>query len=168
MRCAICGKEITSTPTIDHVYPKALYKWSECYVSKERYRLIKRIVENSGNKLLVHKHCNVKKEEALPEIDALYVDGTTKTSLKNRAIRLEAVIETYANNKLQKIIEQKYKCFCCNKPINVNTGVLRRIQPQKKRVWENACIVCHKCNINNPSFRPRNKQWKKQLKAIAV
>ena len=37
MVCALCGEKINGDGSMDHVFPRALYKWNEKLLSDEEY-----------------------------------------------------------------------------------------------------------------------------------
>jgi len=158
MKCAICGKEIDEgKETVDHIFPRAMYKWFAEYLQEEHNNRIKKIIEGPDNKAWVHHHCNIVKGEQIYKISTLYVSEQKKLKLYEVKELLGPVIKQYIRNKEKKLSEQSGKCFCCGRRISLRGGTVRRIDPNKKRIWENACIVCHYCNLRNKEFKSFRK-----------
>ena len=151
MVCAICGKEIAFTPSVDHVLPRSLYKWSEAYLSKTEFNNIKSLIESSDNKVMTHEVCNAFKEDEIPLIETLYLSDVDKSRLNDLEKSLKNIIVNYRENKTKLLLGQNRRCASCGCKIK-NEGVLRRINPKRKRTWDNACIVCHKCNLKKRDF----------------
>ena len=153
MICAICGKEINGNPTIDHVFPKALYKWNKS-------SNIRALIQNKSNFVYAHKECNLKKEDSIINPNKLYLDDEKSRLLQTTYKNLLPVISDYETHKEEIYHYQTGKCFCCRKKIKSN-AVLRRINPKKKRTWDNACLVCHTCNLENADYLEAKKTWLK-------
>ena len=149
--CAICGKEIKDTPSIDHVFPRALYKWSECYLPKGEYKHIERLISGPDNRVKTHDSCNKAKEDEMPVIDRLHISEDQMGRLGALEGALMDLIDNYTINKSKVLTGQNRRCLGCGRKIK-GEGVLRRIDPKKKRTWDNACIVCHVCNTNKSNF----------------
>lgn len=151
VKCAICGKKIVGTASKDHVFPRALYKWSECYVSQTAYAELIKMIEGANNQVKTHESCNKAKEDEIPTIGCLHIEKDKMERLEALKDALDATISYYTLHKYHLLQRQKEKCFGCGKKIN-GQGVLRRIDPDKDRKWENAAIVCHICNTENADF----------------
>ena len=151
VKCAICGKKIVGTASKDHVFPRALYKWSECYISQTAYAELKKMIERADNQVKTHESCNKAKEDEIPTIDHLYIENDQMERLEALKDALDATISYYTLHKYHLLQKQKERCFSCGEKIK-GQGVLRRIDPDKDRKWENAAIVCHICNTENADF----------------
>lgn len=151
MICAICGARIRGTASTDHVFPRALYKWSECYVSKGEYKRIKKQIVGSDNLVGTHTSCNKIKEDGIPKIECLHISEQQRISLRAVEESLAGVVNRYTCGKKKILFAQKGCCRGCGKEIK-GEGVLRRIDPTQLREWSNACIVCHSCNTDRPDF----------------
>lgn len=151
MVCAICGKELKKNVSIDHVFPRALYKWSECYLPAEEYKHIKKLIDGQNNHVKTHKGCNKVKEDEIPIVECLHIEKGQMDLLEALEDSLTDLIDNYTHNKQKLLVGQNRRCLGCGKKLKEN-GVLRRIDPDKKRTWDNACIVCHRCNTDKSNF----------------
>ena len=111
--CAICGKEIKDTPSIDHVFPRALYKWSECYLSKGEYKHIERLISGPDNRVKTHDSCNKAKEDEMPVIDRLHISEDQMSRLEALEDDLMDLIENYTINKSKALKRQNKRCLGC-------------------------------------------------------
>ena len=109
------------------------------------------MIEGSDNQVKTHESCNKAKEDEIPTIDHLYIENDQMERLEALKDALDATISDYALHKYHLLQKQKERCFGCGKKIK-GQGVLRRIDPDNDRKWENAAIVCHKCNTENADF----------------
>ena len=148
--CAICGKEICSMVSMDHVYPRAIYKWSREYLSKEEFRNLKAIIESTGNLVQTHPDCNYLKEDDTPDLNTLPLSNSKHNSLLFVSKAIEPAVTSYSEHKQKLLSSQNGRCAGCG--CTLQTGVLRRRNPDMPRRWENACIVCHECNLKNNRF----------------
>ena len=151
MICAICGARIRGKASTDHVFPRALYKWSECYVSKGEYKRIKKQIVRSDNLVGTHTSCNKFKEDGIPNIESLHISEQQRSSLKVTEKSLKSVVNSYACGKKRILLKQKGRCRGCSKEIK-GEGVLRRVDSARSREWNNACVVCHICNTDKSDF----------------
>lgn len=147
--CAICGREVTSDATTDHIFPRGLYKWMK-HLPKNKLKRLKAIIESSDNKIVVHKCCNELKEDSIPDINVLYMKEDRKERLHILQVELSDTLREYSDRKQSVLDEQNGFCIQCG--YKINTGVLRRIDPSKERTFDNACVVCHKCNKKKAEF----------------
>lgn len=154
MICAICGKRIKAKnmANMDHAFPRALYKWAEFQMSEEDYFVAYINVESNDNKITAHRDCNERKEDAIPDIDKLHIAKEQRWRLKKVKDLLNPVINEYVSNKEELLEEQNSCCAECKRPLELKGAVLRRIASQKPRAWDNACVVCHRCNIKSKEF----------------
>lgn len=142
--CAICGKPILSGCTIDHVVPQAVYKWHECYLDKAEFNDLRRRITSPRNTVKTHRYCNERKEEAIIRVDGLHVSRTKRSKLRATFAAVEPYIEAFLKRKAELSDQQQGRCYICHAPLK--KGVLRRIDDEQPRTWDNACIICHRCN----------------------
>ncbi len=143
--CAICGKPIFSNCTIDHVIPQAIYKWHEQYLSHAEFAALRKRITSPRNTVRTHRHCNERKEESIVRIAGLHVSRTKRGKLHQTYTAVEPYIEAFLKRKDELRERQQNCCYVCGKPLR-DGGVLRRIDDTLDRVWENACLICHRCN----------------------
>ena len=143
--CAICGKPIFSNCTIDHVIPQAIYKWHEQYLSHAEFAALRKRITSPRNTVRTHRHCNERKEESIVRIAGLHVSRTKRGKLNQTYTAVEPYIEAFLKRKDELRERQQNCCYVCGKPLR-DGGVLRRIDDTLDRVWENACLICHRCN----------------------
>ncbi|MCR5597106.1 MAG: hypothetical protein K6G19_02935 [Lachnospiraceae bacterium] len=148
--CAICGKSIERGYSVDHVYPRAIYKWSEKYLSRDEQNQLVDSIESDGNYVKTHRDCNMAKEDTMPEIDKLYLTPEKKQELQLLGEKIRKELENYTHQKSQLLQNQNGKCIGCG--CDLQEGVLRRKDPKMPRIWENACVVCHECNLKRERF----------------
>lgn len=155
--CIICHKKISRHPekwSVEHFIPRAIYKWVPS-------RNLKIILESSENLFIVHFHCNLKKDSALPSIKQITQLGV-EDEIKDQIFRIynfvEKEIMDYRAIKQQILTAQQEKCAFCDKPINMHTATLRRRDNKQPRVVENAMCLCVRCNRATDT-----KKRKKQL-----
>ena len=152
VKCAICGRQIRgSSGSIDHIFPRALCKWMKSSCSHSEYQVAKSIINSNLNRVQTHKKCNALKDDSIIPVNTLYLDSKIVEQLESMQNSLNPVIEKYKENKTNILTKQNGRCYNCGHRIT-GQGVLRRVDPAKKRTWGNACIVCHTCNINKADF----------------
>ena len=143
--CAICGKPIFSNCTIDHVIPQAIYKWHEQYLSHAEFAALRRRITSPRNTVRTHRYCNERKEESIVRIAGLHVSRTKRGKLNQTYTAVEPYIEAFLKRKDELRERQQNCCYVCGKPLR-DGGVLRRIDDTLDRTWDNACLICHRCN----------------------
>ena len=161
--CAICGKPITNGVTIDHVIPQAIYKWNEKYLDKAEFRELRRRITSPRNTVKTHRHCNEHKEESIIRVDTLHVSRTKRAKLRATYTAVEPYILAFLENKDKLRERQQGRCYVCHAPIK--NGVLRRIDDELERTWDNACIICHRCNCKVKSADV--KSYRKHFRSAA-
>ena len=156
--CAICGDPIREKHiSVDHIFPRAVYKWVRQNLSEKNYLILKRRIESPENMLPVHRKCNVEKEDSLTDIEKLYCDSRQKEALRKLRIEILPELSMFQNEKESLFTGQEGKCFCCGRPLK-KAQVLRRIDIKIPRIWQNGCLVCHVCNLENPDFTEVGKE----------
>ena len=161
--CAICGKPISENCTIDHVIPQAVYKWHESYLSRSEFVALRRRITSPRNTVRTHRRCNERKEESIIGLSGLHISRSKRAKLRQTYSAVEPYIQAFLENKGKLLEKQAGMCFICGKPLK-DGGVLRRIDDTAPRVWDNACLICHRCNC-----RVRSKDVKTyQLRRAAV
>ncbi len=162
--CAICGKPITSGCTIDHVVPQAIYKWHEEYLDRAEFSDLRRRITSPRNTVKTHRRCNERKEETIVRPDGLHVSRTKRAKLRATYTAVEPYIEAFLARKAELSERQQGLCFICRAPLK--GGVLRRIDDTLERTWDNACLICHRCNCKVKSKDV--KTYKQHRKAAAI
>ena len=143
--CAICGKPITANCTVDHVIPQAIYKWHESYLDKAEFSALRRRLTSARNTVRTHRRCNERKEESIVGIDGLHVSRRKRAKLRETYRAVEPYVQAFLEKKEQLAAQQQGRCFLCRAELR-DGGVLRRIDDQLDRTWDNACLICHRCN----------------------
>lgn len=153
--CAICGRAIVDHCTVDHVVPQAIYKWHEQYLGRTEFAALRRRLTSPRNTVRTHRHCNERKEESivgLAGIAALHVSRTKKAKLRETYRAVEPYIEAFLANKAALLERQGGRCCLCHTPLK-GSGVLRRVDDTLERTWDNACLLCHRCNSRRVKSR---------------
>lgn len=158
--CPICGRSTPGARNMDHVFPRALYKWTEAYVTRERYAYVRSVIEDPGNLIEVHRECNRGKQDRLPVLGSMTLGDIRKKELTAMEADISEEIGRYAEGKAWVLKKQDGKCYRCGDEAGKG-AVLRRLDPEKPRIWENACVLCRKCNIYRPA-----EEWKEYLEEI--
>ena len=143
--CAICGKPILSNSTIDHVIPQAIYKWHENYLGRDEFVRLRRSITSPRTTVRTHRRCNERKEESIVTISSLHVSRNKRSKLWKTYHSVEPYIEAFLQNKAALLEKQHQRCFLCGIPLK-DGGVLRRVDDSIGRTWDNACLICHRCN----------------------
>lgn len=158
LTCAICGKPITEVHiSVDHVFPRAIYKWLKQEVPWETWLAFKKTIDGIDNMVPVHRKCNVEKEDSTIDIESLHCSEKKKEALRNVRDEISPYLSIYNNRKDNFLIRQGGSCYNCGKSLT-GTQVLRRIDRKKPRIWQNGCLVCHVCNLENPDFTEVGKE----------
>ena len=153
MICAICGKEITNSYNTDHVFPRALYKWLGNDLPGSQYHQLRRLVESADNRMYTHSGCNSRKGDDILDLDKLFLGKDERRRLPILQEKLENAISVYASRKQDILNRQGGRCRGCGAKLSA-VGILRRIDPRRRRAWDNVCIVCRKCNARRKDFLP--------------
>lgn len=151
MICAICGKEGKVHMNTDHIIPRAVFKWNREYISDEEYALLEAQIESDANKVAVHRECNLNKQDGIPDIGKLFIERSRRFALEELLQKTGKYIAYFSEHKRILFFLQDKKCFCCGRAASEG-DVLRRIDPMKPRTWDNACLVCRKCNAERAGF----------------
>ena len=144
VKCSICGKYITENFTWDHVYPRELSKWTNNVK-------VKKLIKSKYNRAPAHYKCNYRKQDLIPNVDKLHISNEQKNQLKSIYKKIEVYIELHEEEKASLLNVQGHTCYWCGRFIKTK-GILRRIDPSKERRWNNACIVCNRCNDKRKAF----------------
>lgn len=142
--CAICGKPITNGCTIDHVVPQAIYKWNERYLARAEFDDLRRRITSPRNTVRTHRRCNERKEESIVSVEGLHVSRAKRAKLRATFTAVKPYIESFLESKAKLLDAQGQRCYICCAPLK--GGVLRRIDDTLERTWDNACLICHRCN----------------------
>ena len=151
IKCALCGGNIHGKHSTDHFFPRAIYKWAEEYLPKKEYNRLKNRICSKANLFPSHFRCNYAKNESLQNIANLHTSQNKKNQLISLQTKIHPYIQDYCKNKKMLLKQQKNKCYGCGCEL-CNNGVLRRIDPEMPRTWENGCVVCSECNEKEASF----------------
>lgn len=157
--CIICNQSIDNDPaqwSVEHYIPRAIYKWVPNGELEAQ-------LESPANLFIVHHHCNFKKDCALPnikKINALQLNDTTKTELRNLYRSVADSIAQYTAIKQSTWDTQHRKCHFCHRPIRLNWTTLRRIDNHLPRIRSNAMCLCFYCSVKagNPHYKKRMVQ----------
>ncbi len=161
--CAICGKPIVSGSTVDHVVPQAIYKWNECYLARAEFNDLRRRITSPRNTVRTHRYCNERKEESIVSVDSLHVSRTKRAKLRATFTAVKPYIEGFLENKAKLLDAQEHCCYICHAPLK--NGVLRRIDDTLERTWDNACLICHRCNCK---VKSKDVKTYRQLRMTAA
>lgn len=164
--CAICGKPITANCTIDHVIPQAIYKWHESYLSKQEFSLLRKRLTSVRNTVHTHRRCNERKEESIIGISSLHVSRRKRAKLRETYNAVEPYIQAFLGKKEMLLEQQQGRCFLCRSELT-DGGVLRRINDTMGRTWDNACLICHRCNSRRVKSQDV-KTYMERRKAMAA
>ncbi|MCR5012483.1 MAG: hypothetical protein K6A72_09080 [Lachnospiraceae bacterium] len=148
-RCAICGERIKGLPNKNRVFPRAICKWTEGYMTSEEREPLKWI-ESPLNTITVHYACSTCIGYEIPDAASLHISYGKMHKLKCIERELAPMIKFYEEHKQSLLNSQNGHCAGCG--CELESGILRRRDPNQPRVWENACIVCSECNRKEASF----------------
>lgn len=141
-KCVYCGKY--KKATVDHFYPKAIYRWCG-----DEY---KEAIIDKKNTVYACRACNFRKQEKIYPIETVQDEEKKKELVEVRKNIGDGVSKFFGlKKKLRK--KQNGRCYGCGKMMTKNEGIIRRIDPEKPRKLENACLVCDKCNKKETNFR---------------
>ena len=148
MICALCGEPIKKNEvSVDHAFPKALYKWANIPETDE---LADFILRNKSNRMKVHPACNTQKGDSVLSVDkinALYIDDEQKQVLVDVRNKFDDTIEKVWNIKKRVFKKQHNCCYICGKKIkHLPSAALRRKSKDGARVEDNGMIICGDCN----------------------
>lgn len=154
--CPLCGQKFRPNSRVnrDHLIPKAVVLWSKALLPKREYNPLKRYVNSHINQFLVHESCNYKKQSSLlslSEVRKLHFDEGSLTKVSKMYISLNSQLNRYRSKIIMLKKKQKNRCYNCRRKI-MNHFVIRRIDPKKARLWDNACLVCQRCNDKYKAF----------------
>ena len=148
--CAICGQSIHGEAVRDHVFPRAIYKWSECYLSTTEYRKLKSRIDSGRNQVCIHAQCKEQKKEEMPAVGLLHIAPDKYEELMTVGMEVVTPALSYEAHKKELLKEQGERCAGCG--CSLEAGILRRRDPNRARMWRNACIVCEECNRMKARF----------------
>lgn len=144
--CFVCGKPINDNERKSSckLIPRSVYKWVTCNEGRPNW-----FVKGNGNRVDTHYKCAYKQR-------AVLVLPSSKR-LRNLTPEAQSVYRTlyfthqkeltgYVNLVHKVLAAQKSRCAICNKKIDMDSVVLRRIKHDRPRTASNACAVCPGCN----------------------
>lgn len=142
-QCAICGSPHVYRPTVDHVIPLAVIKWSdvsECY-AQELYDEF----NCKSNLVPVCEICNKTKGSYIPterDINNLFISNDQKKELKKLMEKHSDIIGKY--NSIHTELYKKYNGVCqcgCRRLCHISNVAIMRIDNSKGRYLDNAVII---------------------------
>lgn len=143
--CGICGKPMMSNSTQDHIYPKAILKWTPYSTDA-----LRKLINAPENIIMAHELCNTRKQDSIIQTDKVIMSGKQRETLKKLAERAQPEIDEFLRQKEALLKKQGGRCFGCGEKID--SGSIRRIDPSQARTWSNGCVVCSRCNIRKGGF----------------
>lgn len=142
--CIVCGQPTGNCRSIEHIYPRAIFKWAQYCLPADDYSFLKKAIQSKDNRAYSHFSCNQDKQDSLPDISALFFTEKKKLAVYNLSKQLAPFCDWYENYKSEILASQNGQCYLCHKPIS--SGIIRRIDKTLPRTRENASIICPKCN----------------------
>lgn len=158
MICALCGKEIRGTYSKNHCYPRAIHKWLADSLDEDEASELKSLISGQDNIIYTHTGCSSKKEDFEVNVDTLCLPWYKKERVRETRVKIRPYAKQYHEMKARIYESQAHKCLQCGCRLTENNGVMRRINTEKPRTEENACLVCHSCNHANANFVEAKKQ----------
>ena len=149
MICALCGEPMLKNDiTIDHIFPKALYKWVPACENIDTITSF--ICDSPLNRAKVHYDCNIQKSDSIlsvQKISALYLDEVQKQVLTDFRNNYDNVVAEMWGIK-KRIYKKQHKCcyICGNKIQYLTSGTLRRKSKDGARTEDNGMVICADCN----------------------
>lgn len=135
--CKYCGRRLFNGYTVEHIFPRAIYKWTYSVCSEEERLALKEFMKSKDNTCLVHASCNVK-------AGLRNIDGSRSNKDCNEFI--QPYIEKY-KAVMQPILErQDYECYLCGNELKEGKMYPRRVFHEQPRTSDNGVIVCKACN----------------------
>ncbi len=145
IRCPFCNKWVKfKEATLDHIVPVTVLKWCEREPTEEEINSF----NDSANLLVVCQSCNERKNDSI-SARALEKCDVPKEKKENYARFYEKhkhLVRHFLDMKRDVLMSRGKKCWKCGKPVEIRTGIMRRIDPEQPRCRENACIYCEECN----------------------
>ena len=145
--CAICGKPIAGRSSKEHVFPRAIAKWTEQYIEPKEFIDLIYAIESKDNIVKTHPDCNYEKSDSIISIDDLYLIEDERAGLESVYEEIEPYLNKYLEIKNDILESQAGKCLICKKPLQ-DDGVLRRLDKSKPRIIANGGIMCPECSNN--------------------
>ena len=149
--CAICGKPINGNSSKEHVFPRAIAKWTEEYIEPKEYIDLIYAIESDDNIVKTHPDCNYEKSDSIISIEELHLIEDERAGLESVYSEIEPYIEKYLSIKRDILASQDGKCYLCKKELS-DEGILRRLDRSKPRILENGGVMCVECS---DGFSPR-------------
>lgn len=138
--CIYCGKPIHTQEIIVHIIPLFTAKWAS--FDNDVYAEFAEDLHSDINKGCAHTSCRNKVATIVPDIDSLYISEESKDFLRPLAERLKYAAEDNTET-IRKL--QDYKCSICEGYLGFNY-ILRRLDNNKPRSFENAICIHGRCN----------------------
>lgn len=154
--CALCGGVLKSHVNKDHIFPKAIYKWTEKVLDKSEARKLKSILWSKRNVVKVHYRCNYRKMDAVLDVNQLYVPEEKREVLIHTRNKVMKYYNIYLGIKKRVFEKQNNLCYYCHRRIARKNGIMRRIDDKLPRIESNACVICRRCN--NKLINEKNKR----------
>ena len=154
--CPLCGQQFSnhSCKNKDHLIPRAVALWSKELLTKKEYSALRQYINSKYNIYWVHEDCNYHIQSVLLTLSQVRKLSYPKEALpriNKMFISLNSQLNKYRSKIKQIKKNQKHRCYSCRRKIN-NHFVIRRINSKKNRTWDNACLVCNRCNSRYKDF----------------
>lgn len=154
--CIYCGKHIDMGEqrgvswSLEHVVPRAVYKWVERVMSKDEVNKCFELIDSKDNLAITCCSCNVRRGSLLPSVDSVISNKYMSDDLKSMYINTIAGLQKYMDI-YKAVIDISYKrqnCKCarCGSFLPLSQATLRRRNKNKLRTVKNGMLVCPYCN----------------------
>lgn len=154
--CPYCGKEVDLSQrrgvhwSLDHVVPYCIYKWLEHVLSGDALDRLWDIFNSIDNVVITHHKCNIQKNSDIPtdkSIDEMFLPDDMKENIKSIKNEAEPYIDMYKSLTRRLGVKQGGRCLRCNKIYRIKDMTIRRLDLDKPRTEDNACLLCFQCNM---------------------
>lgn len=168
--CPLCGNQFSnqSRNNKDHLIPRAVALWSKELLTKQEYSALRQHINSKYNIYWVHEDCNQHKQSVLPtlsQVRKLFYPKEDLIRISKMFISLNSQLNKYRNKIKQIKKNQNHRCYSCKRKIT-NQFVIRRITLREDRTWNNACLVCNRCNSKYKDFTFVKKQKNHTLNSV--
>lgn len=135
--------------SLDHVIPYCIYKWSEYALPEEESERVYDMLNSVDNVVVAHHKCNMDKNSSMPS-RASIIKMKLPNNMKANILSLMMIAHPYIDEHI-KLMQRVYEkqngvCYRCHKNIDLLDGTIRRVDLDKPRIEDNACIICPSCN----------------------
>lgn len=144
--CFVCGKPICGNErsSVCKLIPRSVYKWVTGTEAVPDW-----FTKGNGNQVNTHYKCAYKQRAILTLPSSKRLRNLTPEAqciYRTLYFTHQKELTQYVNIVHKVLAAQKSRCAICNRKVDIDSAVLRRINHNRPRTVNNAHVVCPGCS----------------------